>query len=180
MNESANAMLERAIKVAVIAHAGQVDKNGEAYILHPLRVMLAVRELGGTPCQQAAAVLHDVLEDCDVSEDFLEQRLTREVNETVDALTHQDGEEYDDFLRRVARTPGALLIKEADIRDNHGRLYQVQDEATRRRLQAKYDSALELIGELRQSTEGCQGTRRRHSVTFVEASTFGSIFARIR
>jgi (p)ppGpp synthase/HD superfamily hydrolase len=145
MDESLNAMLERAIEVAVIAHAGQVDKNGEAYILHPLRVMLSVRERGGTPHQQAAAVLHDVLEDCDVSEDFLEQRFPEEVCDMVDALTHQDGEEYDAFRRRAAKTPGALLIKEADIRDNYGRLHQLQDEETRRRLQQKYDAALALL-----------------------------------
>ena len=149
MNDSLNAMLERAIEVAVIAHAGQVDKNGEAYILHPLRVMLAVRELGGTPQQQAAAVLHDVLEDCDVSEDFLEQRFPSEVYEMVDALTRQEGEEYEAFLRRVAMAPGALLIKEVDIRDNHGRLHLIEHAGTMDRLQRKYDAALALIQKLR-------------------------------
>jgi (p)ppGpp synthase/HD superfamily hydrolase len=138
-------MLELAIEVAVFCHAGQEDKNGEAYILHPLRVMLAVRERGGTPDQQAAAVLHDVIEDCGVSDEFLEQRFPQTVCDMVDALTRQEGEEYDAFLRRVAITPGALLIKEADIRDNHGRLDLIADEDTRDRLQQKYDAALTLL-----------------------------------
>ena len=47
------------------------------------------------------------------------------------------------------KTPGALLVKEADIRDNHGRLQLVADEATRERLQQKYDDALALLDELR-------------------------------
>ena len=91
MNEVDRSMLERAIEVAVVSHAGQVDKNGEPYILHPLRVMFAVREHGGTVAQQAAAVLHDVIEDCDVPDDFLDERFPREVCEMVDALTHQEG-----------------------------------------------------------------------------------------
>ncbi len=141
-------MLERAIETAVVAHAGQVDKNGEAYILHPLRVMLAVRERGGTTEQQAAAVLHDVLEDCDVANGFLESRFPAVVHDLVEALTHIEGEEYDDFLRRVARKPGALLVKEADILDNYGRLNLIGDEAIRSRLDKKYSDALRLVAEL--------------------------------
>src|SRR5688500_10666886 len=106
MTESDNAMLERAIEVAVVSHAGQADKNGEAYILHPLRVMLAVRERGGSVEQQAAAVLHDVIEDCDVPDDFLTARFPTAVCDLVDALTKIDGEDYEGFLRRVAKAPG--------------------------------------------------------------------------
>ena len=53
--------LERAIAIATKAHAGQIDKAGEPYILHALRVMLAVE----TPEERTAAVLHDVVEDTD-------------------------------------------------------------------------------------------------------------------
>lgn len=98
MEETANVLLKRAIEVAVVAHAGQVDKNGEAYILHLLRVMLAVRSHAGSIEQQVAAVLHDVLEDCDVPDDFLAQRFPPEVCDMVDALTHLDGEDDPSFL----------------------------------------------------------------------------------
>jgi (p)ppGpp synthase/HD superfamily hydrolase len=54
-------MLEKAIKIAVEAHAGQVDKAGQPYILHPLRCMLKVE----TDIQRISAVLHDVVEDTD-------------------------------------------------------------------------------------------------------------------
>jgi hypothetical protein len=89
-----------------------------------------------------------VSEDCDVPDDYLDQRFPAEVCDMADALTHQDGEDYPAFLRRVARTPGALLVKEADSRDNHGRLHLVTDEAVRERLREKYESALVLLGEL--------------------------------
>jgi GTP pyrophosphokinase len=87
MTEADNAMPEKAIEVAVVAHAGQADKNGEAYVLHPLRVMQAVRALGGSIEQQAAAVLRDVSEDCDVPDDFLTDRFPVVVCDLVDALT---------------------------------------------------------------------------------------------
>ena len=59
--------LERAIQIAATAHAGQADKAGEPYILHPLRVMMTVT----TPKERIAAVLHDVVEDTAVSLDDL-------------------------------------------------------------------------------------------------------------
>jgi len=148
MSESANAMLERAIEVAVVSHAGQTDKNGEAFILHPLRVMQAVRAYGGSVEQQTAAVLHDVIEDCDVPDDFLAARFPSEVCDLVDALTKVEGEDYEVFLRRVARTPGAVLIKEADINDNYGRLHLVQDTAIRSALKLKYEGALTYLEHL--------------------------------
>jgi hypothetical protein len=106
-------LLERAIEVAVVAHAGQADKNGEAYILHPLRVMFAVRERGGSIEQQVAAVLHDVIEDCDVPDDYLVQRFPAEVCDLVDSLTKIEGEDYEPFLRRLVLTPGARLTPPA-------------------------------------------------------------------
>ncbi|MDO8075149.1 hypothetical protein O3299_26745 [Janthinobacterium sp. SUN176] len=53
--------LERAIEIAAATHAGQTDKGGAPYILHPLRVMLRV----APGAQQIVAVLHDVVEDSD-------------------------------------------------------------------------------------------------------------------
>ena len=53
--------LEKAIQIAVEAHTGQVDKGGNPYILHPLRVMLSLN----TEEERIVGVLHDVVEDCD-------------------------------------------------------------------------------------------------------------------
>jgi hypothetical protein len=140
-------MLERAIEVAVVAHASQEDKNGEAYILHPLRVMLAVRERGGTIEQQTAAVLHDVIEDCGVTDEFLVARFPEAVCDLVDALTKVEDEDYETFLGRVVRTPGARLIKEADIADNYGRFHLLQDEVMREHLRVKYETALAQLAD---------------------------------
>lgn len=111
--------LERAIALAVRAHAGQKDKAGAPYILHPLRVMLAVE---GDDARMAA-VLHDVVEDSDITIDELRQMgFPEAVVEAVDALTKRDDEKgadsYLDFVARAGRNDIARAVKLADIADN--------------------------------------------------------------
>ena len=109
------ATLERAIEIAAKAHAGQVDKAGQPYVLHPLRMMLAVT----TPEARLAAVLHDVVEDTAVTLDELRaEGFPASVLEAVDALTKREGEDYEAFIRRVAPNPIAREVKLADLRDN--------------------------------------------------------------
>lgn len=107
--------IERAIELAARAHAGQVDKAGAPYIFHPLRLMLAVK----TPEQQMAAVLHDVVEDTDVTlEDLKAEGFPTEVLEAVKALTKTAGEARLDAARRAAQNPIARAVKLADVTDN--------------------------------------------------------------
>lgn len=63
------ANLEKAILIATKAHEGQKDKAGKPYILHPLRVMLRMK----TTKDMMAAILHDVVEDTDVTLDDLRE-----------------------------------------------------------------------------------------------------------
>lgn len=109
--------LEHAIAIAAEAHAGQVDKAGESYILHPLRVMLA---MGPNDDQRIAAVLHDVVEDCPGwtidrlrGEGFSETAL-----EAIDAVTRRTDETYDAFIERSSKNAIGRLVKIADLRDN--------------------------------------------------------------
>jgi (p)ppGpp synthase/HD superfamily hydrolase len=109
------ATLERAIAIAALAHKGQVDKAGAPYVLHPLRMMLAVK----TPEARIAAVLHDVVEDTAVTlEELKGEGFPASVLEAVDALTKREGEDYEAFIRRVAPNPIAREVKLADLRDN--------------------------------------------------------------
>ena len=83
------ATLERAIQIAVSAHAGQIDKSGQPYVLHPLRVMFSVSSLQ----ERIAAMLHDVIEDTSTTmDDLMEEGFHEEVIEAVRALTKLDGE----------------------------------------------------------------------------------------
>ncbi len=108
-----------AVALAAEQHRDAVDKAGAPYILHPLRVMLAM----STDEARRVAVLHDVIEDTEgrVTADDL-RRLgypEREV-EALDALTKRP-EEYDDyeaFIERVSENPLATIVKRADLEDN--------------------------------------------------------------
>ncbi|HVR44776.1 MAG TPA: HD domain-containing protein [Thermoanaerobaculia bacterium] len=107
--------IERAIEIAARAHAGQVDQAGAPYILHPLRVMLAV----GTPHERMTAVLHDVIEDTSLTlEDLRAEGFPGEVLDAIDALTKRRGENRLDAARRAARNTIARAVKLADVTDN--------------------------------------------------------------
>ena len=104
--------LERAIEIAARTHAGQVDKGGAPYILHPLRVMLRV----APGAQQIVAVLHDVVEDSDVTfEDLEREGFAAEVIKGLRAVTKVEGESYEDFVARAARDPVGKAVKLADL-----------------------------------------------------------------
>jgi len=108
--------LERAIAIAAEAHAGQVDKAGAPYVLHPLRMMLRVSSTD----ERIVAVLHDVCEDCP---GWTFDRLRREgfANHIIEALrsvAKRDGEDYETFVRRAAVNPIGRRVKLADLHDN--------------------------------------------------------------
>ncbi len=108
-------MLNKAIEIANRAHAGQIDKGGEPYILHPLRVMLS-RE---NELERICAVLHDVVEDSDITfDDLRKEGFSEEVIAVLDCLTKRDGESYDTFINRVLSNQTACHVKLADLRDN--------------------------------------------------------------
>lgn len=134
--------LQRAISIAVEAHAGQVDKSGRPYILHPLRMML--RQLGDEAMM--AAVLHDVVEDTPWTfEDLRREGFSETVLVALACLTKREGEAYEDFIERAAANPIARTVKLADLEDNMDvrRLRQVS-ESDRARLD-KYRRAWERL-----------------------------------
>ena len=108
--------LERAIAIAATAHAGQIDKAGAPYILHPLRVMLRV----SSEAERIVAVLHDVVEDC---EGWSFDRLLGEgyapgIIAGLKSVTKVEGEAYEDFVKRAAAHPIGRRVKMADLTDN--------------------------------------------------------------
>lgn len=127
--------------VATVAHEGQTDKAGEPYIEHPKRIA-SLRSL--TERQRVLAWLHDVLEDTNVTRDFIARQFGESVLEDLEALTHRPHEPYLDYLDRVlAASSDAIVVKLLDIADNADpRRLERLDEATRQRLSAKYEKAI--------------------------------------
>ncbi|WP_431288939.1 HD domain-containing protein [Roseateles chitinivorans] len=107
--------LERAIQIAAQAHAEQLDKGGQPYILHPLRVMLRVQSEEA----RIAGVLHDVVEDTDVTLANLQaEGFSEAVLSAVDALTKRPGESRLQAAERAAADPVAREVKLADNAEN--------------------------------------------------------------
>lgn len=107
--------LEDAISLAAKAHRRRKDKGGAAYILHPLRVMLRMK----TNDERIVALLHDVIEDTEYTpEDLRKAGYSLKILRSLDYLTKRDGEEYDQFIKRVKRNPLARKVKIADLKDN--------------------------------------------------------------
>ena len=107
--------LDRAILLAAQVHRGQKDRYGQPYILHPLRVMMAMR----TEEEMIVAVLHDVVEDSDMTlEDLKEEGFSDEIIRAVGCLTKREGEPYEAHVERARNNLLALPVKIADLEDN--------------------------------------------------------------
>ena len=99
---------EKAVEIAAINHAGDTDKAGSPYLLHPLRLMFAVR----TEFEMIAAVLHDVVEDTSISlEDLMNEEFHPDVIGAVDALTKKPGQSRIEAANRAASNAIARTIK---------------------------------------------------------------------
>ncbi len=140
MNNTAN--LERAIELAVKHHKGQVDKAGQPYILHPLRLMLVM----STESERIVAVLHDILEDTPISlDDLRKEGFAEKIISAIECVTKIDGEDYDSFIERITKNPLATAVKLADLEDNMdlSRLPEVTEKD--RALVAKYQRATKVL-----------------------------------
>jgi (p)ppGpp synthase/HD superfamily hydrolase len=110
-------MLSTAIKIAVNAHDGQFDKGGNAYILHPLTVMHYLNS--DDEELQAIAVLHDVVEDSDVTlVELFAQGMSVRVIHALRALTKQRGQTQEEYLNGILASEDAMKVKLADLRHN--------------------------------------------------------------
>ncbi|MGE7390699.1 HD domain-containing protein [Streptomyces sp. NPDC004126] len=147
-------MTDRSLTLAEVealarsAHEGQTDKAGRPYAEHLAAVAEGVRLRGGSPAQQAAAWLHDAVEDDALSpEQLASAALPQEVKDMVLALTKRAGEPVGEYTARILATPGALLVKEADLAHNADPVrLSVLDAPTRDRLTAKYAHVRSLLG----------------------------------
>lgn len=110
-----NNVLTNAIILATKLHKGQLDKAGELYILHPLRVMMNVKTMEG----KILAVLHDVKEDCNISDrELMDEGVPAYLVNKLDLLTKIKGEEYFDYILRAKSDEHTREVKTADLNDN--------------------------------------------------------------
>lgn len=136
------AKLYKAIAIATKAHEGQKDKSGNPYIEHPLRVAV----MADTIEKKIVAVLHDVVEDTDITLEYIYEEFGPRVMDAVNAITHRSHEPRPRYYERVKQNALAHSVKLLDIMDNlcEERLATL-DEQTQVRLRAKYAMALEIL-----------------------------------
>ena len=114
-------LLPLAIALAVDAHGTAMNKDGTPYILHPLRLMLQAQ----TEQEQIVAVLHDTLEDTDLTPERIiaagkavsPTGFTSDILDALDCLTKraEEKDDYEAFIRRIATNPLAIRVKLLDL-----------------------------------------------------------------
>ncbi|MFC3577585.1 phosphohydrolase [Streptomyces yaanensis] len=134
--------------VACAAHAAQKDKAGRPYAEHLRAVAEGVRARGGADELVAAAWLHDSVEDGVLSEEWLDAAPLSEVTkDVIRAVTKRSGEPPQAYAQRILATPGARLVKAADLAHNADpHRLAVLDAPTAERLTRKYAAMRQYLG----------------------------------
>lgn len=130
-------MLGTMLVIATNAHAGQFDKGGAPYILHPLKVMHYLKTTDEE--LQCIALGHDVIEDTEVTyKDLRDAGISARVMDGIRALTKLPGQTLDEYKAGVFANRDAMLVKMCDLRHNSDirRLKGVTDKDLER--MAKY------------------------------------------
>lgn len=137
---------ESALRFAMDAHSGQIDKGWTPYIQHLLGVWSRVRQASLTT--QIVALLHDTVEDTDIVLDDIQREFGFAVAEAVEILTHDKKIRYTAYIENIAasKNRSAILVKLADLQDNMSefRLQRLPEEKRayfESRMHDKYEPA---------------------------------------
>lgn len=136
--------IQKAYRIACRAHAGQKDKSGKDYILHPMTV---ASHVGSDENCIVTALLHDVAEDTEITLEELSCNFNEEVMQALKLLTHQDGVPYMDYVKNLKDNRIARTVKLADLRHNMdlSRLPEITEKDLQR--VEKYKKAERLLME---------------------------------
>lgn len=137
-------MTIKALQVAYKAHAGQVDYSNVPYVFHPYH--LAEQMDDEISC--TVALLHDVVEDTDVTIEDLEREFPKSVTEVIKLLTHEKDVDYFDYVRKIKTNPIATKVKLEDLKHNSDETRNAGinvPEEKRRYWAEKYAKAKDLL-----------------------------------
>ncbi len=140
--------LNKAYVYAVMKHGQQMRHSGDPYFAHPVAVAGLLTDLKLDQATIIAGLLHDVVEDCDVSVDEIRQLFGKEVAELVDGVTklpklrqgeavpraQQQAENFQKFILATAKDIRVLLVKLADRLHNMRTIEFMPTEVARQRV----------------------------------------------
>ena len=134
-------LTRKAMIIAYEAHKNQVDKSGVPYIYHPIHVA----EQMDTENECIIALLHDVVEDTNVTFKQLEEVFSKEIIDILKLLTREENIEYDEYIKRIKNNSIACKVKIADLTHNldETRLDFVTEVDVKRN--EKYKKALQIL-----------------------------------
>lgn len=137
-------LTRKAMIIAYNAHMGQVDKAFVPYIFHPIHVA----EQMDDEITCIVALLHDVVEDTEVTFTDLEKEFSKEIVDILRLLTHDKNTDYMEYIEKIKSNKMATKVKIADIKHNMDKSrLDVIDEKTLIR-EEKYKKALEVLEEM--------------------------------
>ena len=134
-------LTKKALCIAFDAHKEQVDKSGLPYVYHPFEVASAVTG----EYETCVALLHDVVEDTEITLDTLSKEFPREVIDALRLLTHDEEVPYFDYVKAIRSNEIAKAVKLADLRHNSNlaRLDTVTEKDLKRA--EKYNKAYRIL-----------------------------------
>jgi len=137
-----NNPVETAIWIALHAHEGKLDKAGNPYIMHPLRVAIKLQ----AEDEIIAAFLHDVVEDSEITIDDLKKAgFNDNILRIVLLLTKKNDDNYYDYINRIKSYPPAVRVKLADLEDNMNLMRIKNPEPNDYERIEKYNKAYEYL-----------------------------------
>ncbi len=133
----------KAMKIAYDVHQGQTDKTGVPYIFHPYHLA----EQMDDEISVCVALLHDVVEDSDVTFEDLEKSFPEEVIAALKLLTHQQGTDYYEYINHIKTNELAKKVKLADLAHNldETRFVDGVNEETLKYIRNKYQKAKAIL-----------------------------------
>ena len=134
-------LTKKALMISFDAHKDQTDKSGMPYVYHPFHLS----EQMDDEYSACVALLHDVVEDTDITLDELSKEFPKEVTDAIAIMTHDDNVPYLDYVREIKKNPLAAKVKLADLKHNSdlSRLDKVDDKALKR--VEKYKKAISIL-----------------------------------
>jgi (p)ppGpp synthase/HD superfamily hydrolase len=135
--------IRKAINIAYNAHMGQNDKFGIPYIFHPVHLA----EFMDTEDECIVAILHDVVEDTDVTFEELEKEFSNKIIEALKLLTHDKKVPYDEYIVKLKNNPIAKKVKLADLKHNSDKTRL--DHLTPKDIirNKKYENAIKILSD---------------------------------
>ena len=136
-------LTKKALKICFEAHKEQVDKSGMPYVFHPFHLAQQMDDEYST----VVALLHDVVEDSEITLDELAKEFPSEIIEAIALMTHDSSVEYFDYIKEIKQNALARKVKLADLKHNSDKSrLDVVTEKDEVRYQ-KYLKATEILME---------------------------------